>query len=219
MSDDEKLKPLSEKDLRFVDEYLKCWNGTTAYQSIHPKASYATARVNASKLLAKTNIRAEISRRLKLQSMESDEVLARLTDFARGSHRPFVKVNQNGAIYFDFSNPEAMEHMHLVKKIKTKRTRRINGKGEDAEEWEDEWVEVEVHDPQKALDLLGKANKLFTVKHEHTGKDGAPLILSALDFKALTKYLTDDDLETLEKANGIIERAQRDLSAAVETGG
>lgn len=209
---------LSEKDLMFVDNYLRTWNATIAYQSVHPKASYATARANGCLKLAKTNIQAEILRRLKQLSMETDEVLARLTDFARGSHRPFVKVSDNGAIYFDFSNPEAMEHLHLIKKIKTKRTRRVEGKGDDAEQWEDEWVEVEVHDPQKALELLGKAHKMFTVKHEVTGKDGAPLVPAAIDIKALSPYLSDEDLETLDKATEIIERAQRDLAAAVEAG-
>lgn len=56
-------------------------------------------------------------------------------------------------------------------------------------------------------------------KHELTGKNGAPLVPSVLDFKKLAPYLSDDDLETLDQAIKIIERAQRDLAAAVDAGG
>lgn len=163
-------KPLSVKHLRFVDEYLKTWNATEAYKSAYPKTSYTTARANGSRLLANANIRAEISRKLKEHAMDAEEVLARLTDHARGDHRPFVRISDDGFIYFDFSSPEALEHLHLIKKIKTKRARRVEGGGEDREEWEDEWVEVELHDPQRALELLGKANKLFVDRHEHSGQ-------------------------------------------------
>lgn len=54
-------------------------------------------------------------------------------------------------------------------------------------------------------------------KHEVTGKDGNPL-LPSFDLKALGKYLTDGDLEILHQAAGILERAQRDLAAAVIEG-
>lgn len=52
-------------------------------------------------------------------------------------------------------------------------------------------------------------------KHEVTGRDGAPLVPS-VDLKALSKYLSDDDLNILDQAAEIIERAQRDLAAALE---
>jgi len=215
---DDKPKPLSEKHQRFVDKYLACWNATEAYQSVYPKASYPSARANGSELLTKTNIRAEISERLKEQAMGGEEVLARLTDHARGDHRPFVRISEDGFVYFDFSNPEALEHLHLIKKIKTKRARRVEGKGEKKTEWEDEWVEVELHDPQHALELLGKANRLFVERREVTGKDGAPLV-PTFDLKALSKYLSNDDLIKISDAADILERAQRehDIEATAET--
>lgn len=54
-------------------------------------------------------------------------------------------------------------------------------------------------------------------RHELTGKDGAPLVPS-VDMKALSKFLTDDDINILQQAAEIIERAQRDLAAAVTEG-
>ena len=56
-------------------------------------------------------------------------------------------------------------------------------------------------------------------KHEVTGKDGKPLVPEAVDFKALGKYLSDGDLDILHKAAAIIERAKRDLAAAIVEGG
>lgn len=212
----EKKRKLTDKEKLFVDEYLKCFNGAEAAR----KAGYSERSIYniAYENMRKREIREEIDRRMTEVHMSSAEVLARLADHARGSHRPFVRITDDGFVYFDFSNPEALEHLHLIKKIKTKRARRLEGRGEDAEEWEDEWAEVELHDPQRALELLGKANRIFVERHEHTGKDGAPLTPPAFDMKALGKYIANDDLDILQKAAEIIERAQRDLAAALEKG-
>jgi len=55
-------------------------------------------------------------------------------------------------------------------------------------------------------------------KHELTGKDGSPLGSPSIDIKALGKYLSDGDLNILRQAAEVIERAQRDLDAAVTPG-
>jgi len=56
-------------------------------------------------------------------------------------------------------------------------------------------------------------------KHEVTGKDGAPLV-PTFNLKALSKYLSNDDLSKISEAADILERAQRehDLEAAAKTG-
>lgn len=55
-------------------------------------------------------------------------------------------------------------------------------------------------------------------KHEVTGKDGSPLGSPSIDLKSLGKYLSDGDLNIIQKAAEIIERAQHDLDSAVEEG-
>lgn len=61
-------KPLTHNQQRFVDEYLVDRNGTRAYKAAYPKIKKdATARVNASKLLTKTNIRKKIDEALVKQ--------------------------------------------------------------------------------------------------------------------------------------------------------
>lgn len=100
--------------------------------------------------------------------MGANEVLKRLSDQARASLFPFVHIDEDGSCYFDFGNPEAQDYFHLIKKIRSKRKRFIV-RGKEDEEWEHEWVEVELYDSQKALIELGRHHALFTDKTEQIG--------------------------------------------------
>jgi phage terminase small subunit len=149
-------RKLTNKQKVFIDEYLICFNGAQAARNAgySKKTIYAISYEN----LRKPEIREEIDRRMAEIHMSSAEVLA-----------------EDGFIYFDFSHPDAINNLHLIKKIETKRTRRVEGKGEEAETWEDEWVKVELNDPQRALEMLGKYHKLFVDRKEHSGPDGGPI--------------------------------------------
>jgi hypothetical protein len=132
-------------------------NQTRAYMSVFKDAKYESARVEASKFFAKPNIRAEIEYRLERDAMSASEAMKRMSDIARASHAPFIRIDDDGFVYFDFSDPQALENLHLIKKIETKRERRVSGMavggdGEaEPEEWEGEWVKVELHDSASAL--------------------------------------------------------------------
>ena len=167
---------LSEKHLAFCEEYLQCWNQTEAYCRVYPGSSREAAMRSASTLMRKHEVRAYLENRLRDKVMSSDEVLARLSEQARGSLEAFTFVNEDGFAYFDFGNQEAKDNMPLIKKMKTKRSRRVEGKGKDAEVWEDEFIEVELHDAQKALELIGRHYKLFGGEIE----EGAKLIVDGL---------------------------------------
>jgi phage terminase small subunit len=159
----------ARKERIFIDEYLKCWNGAEAAR----RAGYsaATARQIAYNLLTKVYIKEQINDRLKKSAMSAEEVLARTTDLARGNMMPFIEVSEDGYASLDFSSDEAKDALHLIKKIKTKRSRRMVGKGEQAEPWQDEYVEVELYDSQRALETLAKYHNLLTEKDE----DGNPI--------------------------------------------
>lgn len=174
-----KQKPQSEensdthietaKEQAFLNEYFRLgMNGTRAWMSTHPKSSYAAAAVSASEYLKSTKIRAAVAQRFRENAMSAEEVLSRLGDIARGTHYPFIRISDDGFVYFDFANPEAERYLHLIKKIKTKRERRIDGSGENQEEWEGEWVEVELHDAQTALVTLAKYHKLLVDRMDVT---------------------------------------------------
>lgn len=157
---------LSVKHQAFVEEYLQCWSAAQAYRRVYPKAKQSTSWSNGSELLRKAEVRAEIETRLKSKRMSADEVLGRLSDQAKASLEPFLEIDKDGFASFDFGSEQARANLSLIKKIKTKRTRRLEGKGKDAEAWQDEQVEVEIVDSQSALTTLGKHHKLFNDKLE-----------------------------------------------------
>lgn len=78
---------------------------------------------------------------------------------------------------------------------------------------------------KRVIETVEAKSKLFGVmapkKHEVTGKDGAPLGSTVLDIATLGKYLSDGDLNILQQAAAIIERAQHahGLAAVVEHSG
>lgn len=58
--------PLRVNDLLFVNAYFQHdRSAVQAYRMSHPKASYATARVEAYRVLAKPSVKAEIARRVQ----------------------------------------------------------------------------------------------------------------------------------------------------------
>ena len=162
-------------ELAFVAAYFEeNMNGTRAYMKLHPKASYESAKATASVVLTNLNIRAEIKRRLNERAMSAEEAIYRLGEIGRADLFPFIRIDDEGFVYFNFSDPDAKRYLFLIKKIKTKRERRIEGKGEDAEEWEGEWVEVELHDAHAAIRDILKLHGKFIEKMDVTS-DGKPL--------------------------------------------
>lgn len=151
---------LTNKQKLFVEEYLQSWNAADAAR----KAGYSqkTARMMGYENLTKPYIREYIEDRLSESAMSANEVLKRLSDMGRASLSPFIEITSDGFVYFDFSHPDSKNYIHLIKKIKSKRVRKLVGNGEDAELWENEWVEVELYDAKDALVQLGRHHKLFT---------------------------------------------------------
>lgn len=80
---------MTEKQKRFADEYLIDCNATRAYKAAYPKVKKdEAARVNASKLLTKANIRVYIDEQLEKMhdenTADAKEVMEYLTSVMRG---------------------------------------------------------------------------------------------------------------------------------------
>lgn len=146
-------KPLSTKQLAFVEHYLQCWSETEAAR----RAGYANPNNNAHRLMVNDGVATAIAARLAELKMSADEVLTRLTEHARGSIAPFLVTNDNGAPTGFNLAPD--RPLHLVKKVS------ITDKG----------ISFEIHDSQTALALLGKAHGLFVDRTEVSGPNGVPL--------------------------------------------
>ena len=131
----------------FIEEYLRCWNATKAAKI----AGYSedTAYSQGRRLLSNVEVRAEIDRRLSEKAMSADEVLARLEEHAKVDLADFIK--RGGGIDW-----EAVEKKgYLVKKIK-------HHVGMSSE--------IELVDSQRALELIGKAHRLFVERYEVDNK-------------------------------------------------
>lgn len=138
---------LTTKQRVFLEEYLRTWNATEAARL----AGYKYPNVEGSRLLVHASIAAAVKQRLTEKAMAADEVLARLTDHARGDMRAFLVTNADGTPTGFNLGPE--KPLHLVKKVA------ITDKG----------ITFEVYDAQAALIQLGKAHGLFTDRVEHAG--------------------------------------------------
>src|SRR3990167_11125370 len=110
-----KLK-FTDKQQKFINEYLKCWNATEAAR----RAGYAFPNVMGTKLVkGSEEVAAEIARRIEENAMSANEVLARLGDIARGDLGDFLSI---GGMSFDLSLKQAQDMgiTHLIKKVRQK---------------------------------------------------------------------------------------------------
>lgn len=199
---------LSTKQIAFVEYYLTHWNATKA--ATDAGYSERSARSIGSENLTKPDIQEAIAARLAELTMSADEVLTRLSGHARGSLEDFLQIErvtyhprqavpdptdedpkavrwvedpipvERLVIRLDLEQARDRGTLHLLKKMKW------NQWGEP---------EIEIHDAQTALALLGKHHKLFVDRTEHTGADGGPILLTPVDYRAGLDALKPEDEE------------------------
>lgn len=180
---------LSDDQLAFMAAYFECnANGTRAWLKLHPKSSYDAAKSSASEYLTNPNLRSAIRKVWESRAMSAEEAIARMSAIATADLHPFIRIDDDGFTYFNFADPQAQEYLFLVKEMETKRERRIEGKGEDAEEWEGEWIRVKLHDAYVALRDIAKMHGKMPDRHEITGKDGKDL-----PSQVITIYIPDKE--------------------------
>lgn len=177
MADEQNTNPLPKltgKQQSFVNAYFQCGLNATAAAK---KAGYSekSARTEGSRLLANANVHAHIRARMDKEAMSANEVLHRLAAIARGDFGELVDDSGNPNI----KDARATGQTQLIKRVKQ---RSITTEQSDIAE-----TEIEILDPLKALELLGRAHKLFTDKHELTGEDGKPIpiLITGMDVNEL----------------------------------
>lgn len=173
----EETPKLTTKERLFVEYFLgeSFFNATDAAR----RAGYKHPNKQGPRMLVKVGIHDAIKGRLNEAAMTANEVLARLTNQARGSIADVL--TDRGE--FDFEEAKRRGTVSLVKKFKT-RTRKTVGMNGTHPPVEEVFHELELYDAQAALVHLGRYYKLFVDRQEITGKDGLPLlpdITKALD--------------------------------------
>jgi phage terminase small subunit len=140
----------------FVDKYFEL-NFHQTKAAIAAGFSKKTARQQASRLLTRVDIKAEVERRLTEHAMSANEVLARLAQHARGDMRDFI----NKSPTMLARHPEG----NLIKKIKHTIVTSMDKEGKPEKE---EKIELELYDAQAALIQIGRKHGLFMDKTDIT---------------------------------------------------
>lgn len=128
---------MREKHKQFCYEYLKDFNGTRAYKEVYKTCTDVTARKNANKLLTRTDISQYI--REQTEKIRNDKI---------------ADVEEIRELLTEIARGETTKGATVVVEAiggGLTKAREVNKKPEDK-------------DRLKALELLGKANNMFTDK-------------------------------------------------------
>lgn len=151
---------LTYKQRMFVHYFTGESNGNATDAA--RKAGYRTPGEQGRQILRIPWVSAAIKSRTANIALSSDEVLARLAEQATSSYGELIDIDDNGNVTFNFKRAKKLKKLHLIKKMRQGR----HG-------WE-----VEFHDAQAALQLLGKYHNLFNDRPPapEQGKDYPELI-------------------------------------------
>jgi len=167
---------LTNKRRVFVEEYLRCWNASEAAR----RAEYAYPGTEGHRLLQNAEIQAYIKARLEQVCMSADEVLIRLAEKARFDFGRFVyRRGMTDELIIEWEALVEAQLTHLVKAV----YRTAHG------------TRIEFHDPEHALELIGKAHGLFVdrqeIEIEHSASDD---VLTTIG-DALSRGYADSDAD------------------------
>lgn len=121
-------QPLTARQRKFVEVFCDCLNATKAARAAG--YAHANARIIGRQNLTKLNIAAAIEERLAQTVMTPEEAAYRLTLIGRGSFASFLTVDPlTKSVRIDLNTPDAQENLHLIKKLKQRRTIRHTKEG------------------------------------------------------------------------------------------
>jgi phage terminase small subunit len=165
-----KKKPLSSKAKRFCKEYLVDSNATQA--AIRAGYSKKTANKTGPRLMVNVGIKNEIKRlmkpiekRLEISAERTLKEAGRLAFF--DIRKAFDK---NG----NLKNIQDLDDDTAAALAGIENEQLFDGKGKDRE-YIGDLKKIKTFDKKGAIELLMKHFGLLIERHEHTGKDGAPL--------------------------------------------
>jgi phage terminase small subunit len=141
-----KAKPEDAIKQRFVEEY--CRDFSTSRAAMRVGIPEEVADFEGEMALNDPWIREAIIARLDTLAMSAEEAMARMSDFARASFEHFIRLTEDGGFVIDLSTPRAISKIHMIKKIKQKKSTYFGGENEGRV---DVTTEIELHDAKDAV--------------------------------------------------------------------
>jgi phage terminase small subunit len=176
----EKLTPKQEA---FAKAYVETGNASEAYRRAYDAENTKdnVIHVKAAELLkhGKVSVRiAELqAEHQKRHEVTVDRVVKELSLIGFSNMLDYMTVSEDGGAFVDLS-ALTREQAAAIGELTTETY--VEGKTEDGEEKRVvKRTKVKLSDKRAALVDLGKYLGMFVQKHEHTGKDGKPLVPEA----------------------------------------
>jgi phage terminase small subunit len=158
---------LTPKQKKFCQEYLIDLNGTQA--AIRAGYSKKTANEQASQLLAKLNIQAEVQKLMKERSertqITQDRVIGELAKLGFSNMSDYASWNDDKV---SLSPSELLTEGQKAAVSEISQTFTKEGGS----------IKFKLYDKKGALELIGKHLGMFVDKHEIYGKDGKDIIIN-----------------------------------------
>lgn len=184
------MSKLTPKMEAFCLAYVETGNATEAYRRAYDagQMQQTTIKVKACELLKHPAVAARVEelhgRAMERHDITVDRVLQEMAKVAFANMLDYMTIQPDGTAYVDFSRL-SREQAAAIGEIVTEEY--TEGRGEDARAVKR--VKFKLLDKLSGLDKLGKHLGMFTDKHEHTGKDGAPLIPEVTDKRDLARAI------------------------------
>lgn len=171
------VRKLSPKQKRFVEEYLIDLNATQAAirAGYSPKRADSIGHENLRKPEIQKAVESKMNERSKRVEITADNVLREIARLGFSDPRKLFDENGNLKPIHELDDDiaAAVAGIDVV----------VRGDGENALQVR----KIKFWDKNNALEKLGKHLRLWTERHEHTGKDGGPIEM------ILTAYLDQID--------------------------
>jgi phage terminase small subunit len=166
------MPALSEKQKRFVSEYLIDLNATQA--AIRAGYSPKTAQQQGSRLLLNVVVQDELSKQqskvAERLEITKDRIVDELAKIGFANMLDYMRAGPEGDPYLDFSGL-TRDQAAALSEVTVEDFK--DGRGEDARDVRR--VKFKLHDKKGALVDLAKMLGFVTEKHEHTGPGGGPI--------------------------------------------
>ncbi len=166
-------QPLTPRQRRFAEEYCVDFNGTRA--ALRAKYSPRGVATTAHRLLRNAKVVTVINDRMDELSMSAAEAQMRLTSIGRGTMESFMDYDQpivDGMPALSLITEEALQHLHLIKKIEHVETV-VKRDGEETVVRRT--TKIELHDAMNAQIQLARIRRLFVERKEMSGLDGGAI--------------------------------------------